>query len=578
MKTRPGTFAVRAVNQYRRRDVLPYLGLRYYLENSAARTDHWARDVSVDLVLQRTDSGYMKAKHFKSVNDDGSINHREMFLPGPNESLAEAVLVNECAKVGRGFSLHNRVFSYFPAEDNDLSGVFSHYMNGLKARHVAISSVCKEQPNAVVQFFDIKRFYPSIKTEIAHREWGEACGKSGLSPRFQSLGEKLLFDHGNANQNEPDRILTGPMFSHLIGNLVLAKVDEALAAASAQYFRYVDDVVLVGTADEVRTSSELLHRLLNDLGLELHDESSDKSLSIRSTEWLQGEHDFTDSSKPVSWMTLVGDLKRLLLWHPEKTDEIRNALSNEGFRMPLPDYTGAVRDRRFVARSRELIQRQWFQKVVRKISPETVLNQARMLRSQYDQELRQALEQLSQVTGFAAKRIMPKARYCIGRLAYLAAPDRLIELSMDASETPAFYFQSEVARAIGTGEIDRVISLGTNAAQAVAQPLRMAGGNVMLSREPQTTVETQSLAVFSMNGVSVDIESTLVKEDELYQLANLGVSAHMMQSASSFIREIACLHGLADEPRHAKVLDSAFDEAEEIALDAIEQARPSLSL
>ena len=35
--SRPGILAVRAVNQYRRRDVLPYLGLRYYLYNNAAR-------------------------------------------------------------------------------------------------------------------------------------------------------------------------------------------------------------------------------------------------------------------------------------------------------------------------------------------------------------------------------------------------------------------------------------------------------------------------------------------------------------------------------------------------------------
>jgi hypothetical protein len=38
---RPGILAVRAVNQYRRREVFAYLGLRYYLENTAARSDTW---------------------------------------------------------------------------------------------------------------------------------------------------------------------------------------------------------------------------------------------------------------------------------------------------------------------------------------------------------------------------------------------------------------------------------------------------------------------------------------------------------------------------------------------------------
>ena len=45
-----------------------------------------------------------------------------------------------------------------------------------------------------------------------------------------------------------------------------------------------------------------------------------------------------------------------------------------------------------------------------------------------------------------------------------------------------------------------------------------------------------------------------------------------------FTRELASLHGLSDVPRHAELLDTAFDEAEEIALDAIDQARSSLSL
>jgi len=68
---RPGILAVRAVNQYRRRDVLTYLGLRYYLHNSAARTDQWARQVATDLVLTRTDSPYFQALHYKDVSPTG---------------------------------------------------------------------------------------------------------------------------------------------------------------------------------------------------------------------------------------------------------------------------------------------------------------------------------------------------------------------------------------------------------------------------------------------------------------------------------------------------------------------------
>jgi hypothetical protein len=86
-RIRPGILAVRAVNQYRCRDVLTYLGLRYYLENSAARTDHWAQQVATDLVLTRAKAPYYCSHHFKETTGNGKIKHRPIFLPGANEAL-----------------------------------------------------------------------------------------------------------------------------------------------------------------------------------------------------------------------------------------------------------------------------------------------------------------------------------------------------------------------------------------------------------------------------------------------------------------------------------------------------------
>lgn len=574
----PETFAIRTVNQYRRRDVMPYIGLRYYLENTAARSDNWAKDVAVDLVIHRTIPSYLKINHFKDIDERGRIGHREMFVPGPNEALSEAVLVNECAIRGGPFALSNRVFSYIPARDGDTSGIFKHYMHGLKARHDAISGACREEPDAIVQFFDIKRFYPSISIEAANKVWIKSSEEAGLNPKLSELGTKLLFDHGNINQYQKGKLLTGPMFSHLIGNLVLRKVDEALSKAPARYFRYVDDVVLIGTKEQVKLSASLLKSLLGELELELHDESSHKSLLISSSDWMKGELDFTDSGNKVSWMTLVGDLKRLLLWYPNYAAEMKDAFISEGFRMPLPDYNGAIKEAGFLSSSSRLIQKAWFCNKVRKITPASILNQARILRTQYDSELVELIDQLSNAKGFSAKRILPKVRYRIGRLAYLATPDRLVALSDIVSAMPALYFQSEVTRAIGTGNIDNVIALGTNAAQAIAQPMRMSSQKIKLSRVPKNDAEIQSLAIIAMNGVSIDVQSSNQINHELFEFAKHGASEKLMRSSDAFIRELACLHGVSSTPRHPNIFDSAFNEAEDFALDAIDQTRSSLSL
>lgn len=158
----PGLLALRAINQYRRRDVLAYLGLRYYLANVATRSDRWAQEVATDLVLRRSGPSYLSVQHFKEVDSRGQVQHRNIYLPGPNEALAEAALLDACAKRGGAFARSERVFSYRLASERDSSGVFQHYMHGLRERHSAIASACKQQPSAKVVYLDIRRFYPSV--------------------------------------------------------------------------------------------------------------------------------------------------------------------------------------------------------------------------------------------------------------------------------------------------------------------------------------------------------------------------------------------------------------------------------
>jgi hypothetical protein len=122
---------VRAVNQYRRRDVLTYLGLRYYLPNTAARTDYWARQVATDLVLTRTDLPYFRALHFKDSAPAGQVEHRPIFLPSANEALAEAALLDECANHPQAFANPRCVFSYELSRGEERRGIFQPYLGGL---------------------------------------------------------------------------------------------------------------------------------------------------------------------------------------------------------------------------------------------------------------------------------------------------------------------------------------------------------------------------------------------------------------------------------------------------------------
>jgi hypothetical protein len=563
--------AIRAINQYRRRDVLAYLGLRYYLESSAARSDRWAEEVATDLVLRRADTPYLAVRHFKEVDSHGLISHRELFLPGPNEALAEAALLDACGKAGGAFLPADSVFSYRLATSEDVSGVFRHYMHGLRQRHAAVAAACKSAPDATVLYLDIRRFYPSVKIPRAQDAWIQASESSGLDTQWIDLGAHLLQDHGRASGARDGHILTGPMFSHLIGNVLLRHVDQHMVTLPARYFRYVDDIILVGSQSEIAESRAALVAQLEELDLDLHAQNSSKSLTVSAKTWLQGENDYSEVKSGVSWMSMIGDLKRLLVTRPELRGSLVNALADEDLRLPVPDYSAAIGERPYRTRMAELFRSNWFRRSVRTPSVQSVIGQARMLREQYHQEAFALLDGISQAESFLAKRLLPKLRYRFGRLAYIGASSQLAGLAAASAGMPALRFYSAVASSIATGDVSEVIEYGVNAAQAAAQPLRMRSTACQISDQSRLPGNEQSLAVLKLNGLVLNFEDSNEPESELLTLAGKGVDRSLMRSSDPFVREMACLHGISDKPRHVQILDTAFDPAEEIALDAIEQ-------
>lgn len=575
--SRPGVLAVRAVNQYRRRDVLTYLGLRYYLNNAAARTDQWAKQIATDIVMTRTDSPYFNALHFKESTPDGEVEHRQIALPGANEALAEAALLEQCTNFPQLFNNPDCVFSYELSSGDDRRGIFKPYFGGLKKRHQAIAEACDAYRNGVVRYTDIKRFYPSINIDLALNAWRRMVDSGNIHVRYRELGEKLIDEHSKFGNKKS--ILTGPMFSHFLGNLVLRKLDEECSKSlPAQYFRYVDDITLVGDAGAVDHSLKLIRTRLADLGLQLHEDSSPKSIEISTDEWLKGRDDFHDVRPKISWTTLIGDLKRFLLCNLNERKNLCEAFRNEGFRIPVLDYTGAVYEYSYLEKLSNWAKQPWFRKKSQTVTIQTLVDQAKYLQKTYKVEFENLIDGAGELDSFNRKRRVPKLRYFSGRMIYLATDETLAFLSPIASELPELNFHAVVMDAVAKGNIDRLLSLGTNAAQAAAQPMRAANKHATTTLLQFSEAEEQALAVFLLNGVTVKRdEKKPVLSSELMSFATSGAAIELMKSNKPFMREIACLHGLG-QPRHSEILETAFDKDESLAMDAIEQLQQSTSL
>jgi hypothetical protein len=571
--TRPGILAVRAVNQYRRRDVLTFLGLRYYLANTAAKSDVWIKHVAIELTATRNAHSYFNAQNFKGLNEQAMPKHRSLYLPGANEALAEAALLAECAKHPDVFGNPPCVFSYELTNAKSRKGVFVPYIEGLKQRQKAIAEAIGNSPLGVVQYVDIKRFYPSVSGERAMAVWKQFCAKAGLDEKFASFGERLIEHHTQVPRNDEAGILTGPMLGHLLANILLHDLDKEFSnTLPAKYFRYVDDITLVGSVESVTDSLKIIEEKLAELGLHIHGEGTEKWLRVPASEWMAGVGDFDEALTPHSWKKLIGDLKRFLLMQKGSHGELRARLHDAGFRLPVPDYSALIYEASWLERMKELAPLKWFQRKTLAVTDVSILEQSVWLRNHHQTELEKLLAELPDARGYKRKRLVPKLRYTAGRLVYLARKDTLSNLSERLLVVPELHLHGQVMQAVATGNVDKLLALGVNAAQAAAQALSANDEVATVTLAELGEVERQSLAVLIMNGVQIQGRAgDLDAESELMRVARHGCDRELMKSRDPFLRELACLHGLAQEPRHAEMFRTAFDQDDDLVMDAIDQ-------
>jgi len=567
MRERPGQLALRCVNAYRRRDLMAYLGLRYYFNCLATRGDQWATEVATGLMRTRTQAAYFRSFHFKEMDGERSVKHRVICLPTVNEILAEAVLLGECA---RRIEYRNPTCAFaYALNSDDSSGMFKHYIHGLRDRQRRIGAACDGCSDGFVQYADVKCFYPSIKREVAIRAWEAACDSAKLPHLLRELGLVLIDGHCRFGEAGNSSILTGPMFSHLIGNLVFRDVDVTMSQyVRARYFRYVDDITLVGDDNSITCALDVLRKKLDELGLTLH-ESEPKTYRVKANEWLIGRNDFAETKTKISWARLIGELKVFLLCNPGRCAMLQAAFRDESLRIPVWDYSTVARES--ACAERILC---WGRRLTSRVTVKTLISLAKNLRDEVQNEFRSLAEGASSLEGYQRKRRVTALRYRAGKLAYLARDSDLSGLVGAISDLPELRAQKECLRAIHTRSIDDLLKLGSNAVQAVAQPLAASGATCSLTKKLRSEngeVVEQGLAYLLLNGVTVNRESDASVEGAiLVKLASSGADRAMMQSSDPYLREVCCLHGLK-EPRHAEIMKAPFDEHEDLVFDSVEQ-------
>lgn len=563
MSKKPGNVARRATYQYRGRDILAYASLRLYLKNQCALRDKWVHEIASEIVLSQTQPSYNRIFYFKKMDKEGNREFRDLYVPGPNEILAETALLGECAKHSDVFQPASSVYSYQLSSANDTRGVYKYYFYGFHDRHRAIEEVCRERSDAQVLYNDIKNFYPSISIDRASNVWNSACDDANLPDRSRELGLKLLENYTLTTSNSGSGLPIGPMFSHLIGNLVLREIDLRMEEiAPGRYFRYVDDFVFVATAEKAEELEENLKLLLAEKELELHPE---KRKPVCAPRWLSAANAFENDNSPVSWKSFIGQLKQLMLFKPDLRNEMKCKFIDAEIRVRPTDYSEVRQDHHFLDRMRTLLESGWFRLKMFHLSPDRVLCEGLQLRSRYMKMLFDTLEKMDGIDSIGRKMRMSRLRYLLSRLAYLATTEQLSNIARSIDEFEEVAIFAAVLRALASRDVSDLLKFGSVAAQSIAPSLMMDSRPVRCSVSSSTEAASQALAILLLYGVPLEVSGEpLESEMVTFCQGGRGVS-ELFESSDTYFRELACLHGL-DEPEVLRwSLETAFDRDEEMA-------------
>jgi hypothetical protein len=552
--------ALRALNESRRLDPLAYLSLRYTLNTTCAVRNVWAQEIAPEIVRRRPGPMFLGNKQFKQLNEKGKPEFRDVVRPGGPESLAEVALLDACATAGGPFIQSDEVFSYRFPNHNSIDGAFVPYFQLFSTRQTAIGNACKKRPRDWVLYADIRRFYPSITFSRATKAWEMACAKSSLDVKWKELGSLLL----KRQYSLKTGLLIGPLFSHLIANLVLKSVDLKMRKAHpGRYFRYVDDFAVVV---QPRRKGETLARLrgiLKPLGLKLHPK---KIHWIGTKKWQDNAPYQLDEyvDQPIGdegWKRFIDNLKCYLMARPEMQDTLKQSFLEAGLRVPLPRYTAAIMEKGYGTRFSSRLHSNDFTKKLKELNPKKLANEGRNLREHYADGFKFAWEEFVTAHGLIRRWKLSRVRYLSGRLTLIGSIEQVREAySLIKGESEVAEYAA-ILLTLLTADADSLLPFGWKIAASVGQVLAAASITVTCSSTGWKTEHVEAYAALRLAGVTVEgkLPRRLNRIPRIQTVNGNISSTAWAEMPQTFYRELFTLIGGKNLEEHQMLLQTPAD-------------------
>ena len=217
----------------------------------------------------------------------------------------------------------------------------------------------------------------------------------------------------------------------MLADIALEDVDQKMAETWGEnYFRYVDDVIVVCPADK---AEDVQHQLTDLVApLEIHEGKLDV---VPSRVWTEGAPDFDAKDKETfTFEKLLRILEVTILYQPERLTDLNKAFSDNGFSIPFRKLAVKTRYSRF----KQFVKRWIDPKVRETINPRIgdLIQETEKLGKALRQEARKLRDDLPK-QGTVRRWKVSRLRYLFNRMIYLSNTkdvDEIIELLPEGEE------------------------------------------------------------------------------------------------------------------------------------------------
>mgnify|MGYP000123093060 CR=1 FL=1 len=316
--------AHRALNATKTVNPITYLGIRCFLDSFSNEFDEHGFEYFIRHKLKVRQQWFTwKHKVYKEINDKEEFVYRDFISLSPFGAISEAFLLGELLNE-KCFEHKKNVYSYISSEKKSNRN-FKYYFSGYKNRGEKIKDEIDKDEQLNILVLDLKSFYPSIDKnkllelieKLRHNELSENSYKITIN-----LIKSLL---SQSDKGVP----IGTDLSHFIAQIYLYDFDDQLTEKfGSRYFRYVDDIIILGYENEIDSIKEIVRSALpNELNI-----NNSKTDRLTKKQW--DEIHSSHNSKDIFYDTL-NLLTGYLAVYPKKTEHLEKKLKEKSINIPL---------------------------------------------------------------------------------------------------------------------------------------------------------------------------------------------------------------------------------------------------